>query len=342
VATKRKAPQGCIWHKESLQGAAMVNAVRVRWPLHTDNPKIARQRREATVDAAIARKFEKLGIGHRLKAPEDGAKTYTDALEALPHYFADRAVEGSTQGRYFCSLAQIDEHLSGKRLSDITGELIAEIVKARRAQGVTSATIKRDLVALSAVMNAAVAEGWIDANPVLPRLKNIKEKRGPIVLPERAHIDLVIARASGMVADIIEAAVRTGAREDELIKLRRSDIDHDRRQMTLWRRGDGGPKGGKTHLVDLVPFDGYAHLRSLPPMPSPTWSSGTATARTIRTSPPTSPPWYAAPPPGPRPAASPSVPSGSTTCATTTRSNFSSPDGTSMTCRSGWAIPPSR
>jgi integrase/recombinase XerD len=264
MATKRKAPQGCIWHKESLWGAAMVNGVRVRWPLHTDNPKIARQRREATVDAAIARKFEKLGIGHRLKAPEHGAKTYTDALEALPHYFADRAVEGSTQGRYFCSLAQIDEHLSGKRLSDITGELIAEIVKARRAQGVTSATIKRDLVALSAVMNAAVAEGWIDANPVLPRLKNIKEKRGPIVLPERAHIDLVIARASGMVADIIEAAVRTGAREDELIKLRRSDIDHDRRQMTLWRRGDGGPKGGKTRVVDLVPFDGYAHLRSLP------------------------------------------------------------------------------
>lgn len=34
--------------------------------------------------------------------------------------------------------------------------------------------------------------------------------------------------------------------------------------MTLWRRGDGGPKGGKTRVVDLIPFDGYAHLRSLP------------------------------------------------------------------------------
>jgi integrase/recombinase XerD len=264
MATKRKAPQGCIWHKESLWGAAMVNGVRVRWPLQTDNPKIARQRREATVDAAVARRFERLGLAHRIKVADDGAKTYADALEALPHYFADRAVGNSTQDRYYCSLDQIDEHLSGKRLPEITGELVGEIVKARRAQGVSSATIKRDLVALSAVMNAAVAEGWIDANPVLPRLKNIKEKRDPIVLPERAHIDLVIARAPGMVADLIEAAIRTGAREDELLKLRRQDIDHDRRQMAVRRLGKGGPKGGKTRVVDLTPFDGYGHLRALP------------------------------------------------------------------------------
>jgi integrase/recombinase XerD len=264
MAKKRKAPSGCVWHKGSLWGAAIVNGIRVRWPLGTDSPEIARQRREASIDAAVARRFEKLGLAHRIKVADDGAKTYADSLEALPHYLADRDVGVTTRRRYYCSLAQLDEHLSGKRLTEITAALIGDIVKARRATGVTSATIKRDLVALSAVMNTAVAEGWIDANPVLPRLKNIKERRDPIVLPERAHIDLVISRAPGMIADLIEAAARTGAREDELLKLRRQDVDHDRQQMTLRRVGKGGPKGGKTRVVDLVPFDAYAHLRALP------------------------------------------------------------------------------
>jgi integrase/recombinase XerD len=266
MATKRKAPKGCFWHKGSLWGAAMVNGVRVRWPLETDNPKIASQRREASVDNAIARRFEKLGLAHRIAkaASDDGAKGYADALEALPHHLDDRAVGRKTRQRYYCSLKQIDEILSGKRLTEIDGALISDIIKGRRARGVTSATIKRDLVALSAVTNAAIAEGWVDANPVLPRLKNIKERRDPIVLPDRAHIDLVMERAPGMVRDLIDAAVRTGAREDELLKLRRPDIDHDRKQMTVRRIGKGGPKGGKTRVVDLTPFGGYDHLRALP------------------------------------------------------------------------------
>jgi integrase/recombinase XerD len=264
MATKRKAPKGCIWHKGNLWGAAMVNGVRVRWPLETDNPKIASQRRQASLDNAVARRFEKLGSAHRIAkaAAADGARTYAD--EALPHHLDSRAVGAKTRQRYYCSLDQIDEFLSGKRLTEIDGALIGEIIKGRRARGVTSATIKRDLVALSAVMNAAIAEGWIDANPVLPRLKNIKEKRDPIVLPDRAHIDLVMERAPGMIRELIDAAARTGAREDELLKLRRGDIDHDRKQMTVRRIDEGGPKGGKTRVVDLTPFGGYDHLRSLP------------------------------------------------------------------------------
>jgi hypothetical protein len=58
------------------------------------------------------------------------------------------------QGGYYCGLDRFEEHLSGKRITDINATLIGDIVKARRADVVTSATIKADLVALSAVLNA--------------------------------------------------------------------------------------------------------------------------------------------------------------------------------------------
>jgi integrase/recombinase XerD len=60
---------------------------------------------------------------------------------------------------------------------------------------VTEAAIKRDLVALSCVMNFCIDEGHQEANTVLPRLKRIKERRDPIVLPRPEDVAKVIARA---------------------------------------------------------------------------------------------------------------------------------------------------
>lgn len=163
-----------------------------------------------------------------------------------------------TAQRYAVSLDQLAPFLEGKRLIDINGRLVADIIRARRADGVTHATIKRDLVALSSVINFAIDQGWLESNPVLARMKRIKEKRDPIMLPRPEDIDLVIARAPGMVKDMVRAAMALGAREDELLRARRDDIDHDRRQITLTG------KRNKRRTIDLDPFDGYDLLRSLP------------------------------------------------------------------------------
>ena len=122
----------------------------------------------------------------------------------------------------------------------------------------TNATIKRDLVALSSVLNFAIDQGWRDDNPVLPRMRRVKERRDPIVLPNPIHVDLLIARCPGMVADLVKAAIATGARQDELLKARRDQIDHDRRQLTLLG------KGNKVRVIDLDPYGGYRLLQGLP------------------------------------------------------------------------------
>ena len=147
-------------------------------------------------------------------------------------------------------------------LHEITGRLVADIVRARQSARITNATIKRDLVALSSVLNFAITQGWRDDNPTLAIMRKIKEKREPIMLPERAHVDLIVDRCPGMIADMVRVAIATGAREEELYRAHRSQVDHERRQMTLTGKGHNGAK--KIRVIDLMPFGGYDLIQSLP------------------------------------------------------------------------------
>jgi integrase/recombinase XerD len=204
-----KAPSGCYWRGNTLWGRTRIKGRLVGWSLHTSDPKIAAERRKAGKDRVIA------DVHHG-----DAKRDFVEVMELWASWIT-KQVGPRTARRYACSLDQIRPWLDGRALRDVDSRLVAEIVRARSVAGVTNATIKRDLVALSSVLNFAIDQGWRDDNPVLPRMRRIKERRDPIVLPNRIHVDLVIARCPGMVADLVRAAIATGARQDELLKARR-------------------------------------------------------------------------------------------------------------------------
>jgi integrase/recombinase XerD len=108
----------------------------------------------------------------------------------------ERAVGSKTAKRYLCSLKQLAPWLEG---------------------------------ALSSIMNFAVLQGWIDVNTVVPKLALVPERRDPILLPTDRDIALVIERAPGMVGQMVMAALKTGAREDELVRAKRVDLVHSRK-----------------------------------------------------------------------------------------------------------------
>jgi integrase/recombinase XerD len=178
-------------------------------------------------------------------------------MEGWSHWIERRA-RPKTVERYACSLDQVAPWLDGIRVSECDGRLIAEIIRGRAADGVSNATIKRDLVAVSSVINYAIDQGWLESNPVLARMRRIEERRDPIALPRPEDIALVAERAPGMVKALVRAAMATGARQDELLHARRDDVDHDRRQLTLTG------KRGKRRTIELDPFEGYDLLRALP------------------------------------------------------------------------------
>jgi integrase/recombinase XerD len=151
----------------------------------------------------------------------------------------------NTFKRYLCSLEQLGPHLEGRKLSDVNDtKLVAEIERERQ-KVVSLATVKRDLVALSSVINYAIGEGWCESNAVLPRLGRIKERRDPINLPHDDDIELVISRSPGLWPYLIRSALLTGCREDELVQATRRDHDTKRQELTVIGKGD------KRRVVDL-------------------------------------------------------------------------------------------
>ncbi|MDI1265017.1 MAG: tyrosine-type recombinase/integrase [bacterium] len=265
--SRRKAPKGCFWRDGILYGRIQTGGRDVKWSLRTDDPAVARSRRKAERDRAIAAQHY-----------GDHRRSFSEALEGWGQYIADQ-ISPKTFARYLTSLDVLEPFLQGLYVDEIDKAMIGSIVAARRdvptvpkgrKHPVTAkiATIKRDLTALSSVCDWMIDENWRDDNPVTAWLKpggrrksRLKERRDPIVLPDPSHIQMVIDRAPALFAKMIEGAVKTGARLDELVKADRAHLDRERRQLTVIG------KRNKLRVIDLVDRGedyGFDCLSSLP------------------------------------------------------------------------------
>jgi integrase/recombinase XerD len=232
---RRAVPKGCFWREGTLWGRIKIRGRDIKWSLRTDDPAVARRRRAEGATRAI-------GEAHYGEAAR---RTFAEALAAWEPHIATQ-VGPRTQQRYAVSLGQLAPHLEGAALDAVNAALIAEIIRDRRADGATNATIRRDLVALSSVMNHAIDLGWIDANPVLPRMQRLRERRDPIEMPGPDDIRRVIAAAPGPgLKALVETAWLTGCRLEELAAARRSQVDFARSQLTVIG------KGNRLRVIDL-------------------------------------------------------------------------------------------
>ena len=64
--------------------------------------------------------------------------------------------------RYLVSLKSLAVHFDGKTLDQIKSASLSEFETARRSEGVTAGTIRRDLACLSSIMTSATDWEWID------------------------------------------------------------------------------------------------------------------------------------------------------------------------------------
>jgi integrase/recombinase XerD len=241
---RRKAPPNTFWHANgTLWGRKQINGQLRRWTLRTSDVEVAKQRVEEDIARLTAAAFY-----------SDNRVRYEDIVAAWAERHITHEVGPLTARRYAVSLRQLEPMLLGKFLDEVDKAAITQIVEVRRAAGVSTATIRRDLTALASVL----AYADVDSNPALERLHRLKERRDPIVLPDEAHIRRIIARAPGRIPALVETAWRTGCRLEELVTAERTRLDHARRQLTV--RG----KGNKVRVVDLDFGGAYELLRSLP------------------------------------------------------------------------------
>jgi integrase/recombinase XerD len=251
---RRKAPKNTEWRGNTLHGRVRIKGKLKRWSLRTGDVDIAGDQVKEDIARLVAAAYS---TKSRVK--------WEDIVASWAELHIGHEVGFNTARRYATSLRQLEPYLLPLYVDEVDKEKINEIVDGRRAAGVSTATIRRDLSAVSNVLIYAD----VDENPALRKLAKLKERRDPIMLPEQEHIDRLIERAAsrtwatsdipaGPMDKIIQAAVATGCRQSELAFAERTKLDHGRRQLTV--RG----KGNKLRTIELDPFGGYEVIRKLP------------------------------------------------------------------------------
>jgi len=176
-----------------------------------------------------------------LEAIAWGDKPRRSWEEAAAKFIAEHfsSIKLGARLRYTVSMRHLNNHLAGKMLHEITSAEMSGFETKRRAEGVSTSTIRRDLACLSSLLTSAMDWEWIDANPVLPFLKQ-RGKRGlkegaprTRYLTEEEERRLIAAATSRdaklgkqtAVREAIAFAIDTGLRREELFGLMWKQVD---------------------------------------------------------------------------------------------------------------------
>lgn len=180
-----------------------------------------------------------------------GASRMTWQAAVVNYTEGDMAAVGeSTAKRYRVSLRKVDAHLQQFYLDQIGPRQISELIKARRLEGASNATINRDLTAVSRVMAAGLGKGANEHNPAKDYDRSLnRERREPIDLPTWDAVAAAIKLApTPLWARIMDFASKSGMREAEILTLEKSRVDLKRKAITLTRT--------KGRRLRVVPLDG--------------------------------------------------------------------------------------
>jgi integrase/recombinase XerD len=192
---------GVYWLRATIRGREYRESLRTR------DVKSARRLRDKRIEELGAA----LWHGER-------RHSWREAVTAWLEHVAGQ-IAPATIKRYAVSIAQCEAHLSPLDVAKIDGKVLADLIGARRKLGASPATIRRDLTAISRVLEYAEAMEWREGNPTLSKRKLLKERRDPIALPTAEAIAAMLEASSARFAALIVAARLTGCRQDELVRL---------------------------------------------------------------------------------------------------------------------------
>ncbi|MEP9376148.1 tyrosine-type recombinase/integrase [Aquabacter sp. CN5-332] len=169
---------------------------------------------------------------------------WVDAVTAWADYIKQQ-VAPRTAKRYADSLSIAGRTFNTLPIADLDKESINRFVSARRNEGITNATIRRDLQAISSLLDFCEDENWREGNPALDKMRRLKERRDPIMLPDEDDYLFVLSRLAPVYGEMLRAARATGMRQDELATAERKNFNAARASILI--RG----KGNKQRAISL-------------------------------------------------------------------------------------------
>ena len=233
----------------------------VKWvPLGSD-----RERVETVAQAkdALRRLLTKRDEG-KLPVLKQTPKLADYVAEYFRHYEAVKdAKRPATLVKERGVLALWVEHMGGTRLDKINRAQINAFMAKRQAAGISGRTVNLDVIALRNVLKKGVDDGWLNTLPTqnLRPLKWTARKRALVTADDIDRLCTAgsaakpdgapVTRNAVEFADYIRLMAYCGARRNEALRLRWSDVDWTQRQMTIG--SDGLTKNHEARVVDFNP-----------------------------------------------------------------------------------------
>lgn len=229
--------------------------------------EIRRSARTASRTAALAYEHELREEAGRIQRGGRPRATYRIAMERfLLEYLPTLKPLAAT--RYRSSARMLHSHFQGLYLDEINSRAVKAFITERRKAGKTvefkdgtikrrdilGATVRRDLACLGSMLTRAVEWDMIDANPLRGVGKlGLKESPSRIRYLSKDEYAALKSKAHKLLADIITVAVETGLRSEELLSLKREQVDAVRREIRLIETKSGIPR--------IVPLSDVAAAR---------------------------------------------------------------------------------
>jgi integrase len=223
-------PENLYWRGQTIWGSVRLGGHQYRTSLRTSDPAQAQ-----------ARYKEWSGRLERRQAGE-ADYTFKEAVVRWGQDILPNAYKPSAARRYLTSVTMLDRAFGDKMLTDITSKSISDYITLRRRE-VSNATLRRDLSALSRLLSACNAWGWMTSNPAKAFDRSLlREQPKALVIPTDAELDAVLDACSRPMAKIIRLLAETGMREMEAVNLECSAVDFELRQITLLHTKTGRPR----------------------------------------------------------------------------------------------------
>ncbi len=168
--------------------------------------------------------------------PKEDAKTFSELME---RYLTEHASRRAQSRRYGIMVTNLKRFFGNPTLTQVTPKTIVAYKNKRYADGVTPATINRELAVLKKAFNLACREWeWAKENPVcrvsMERELNTRDRW----LTEEEEHRLLAAAAPG-VRELIVFAINTGMRRGEILSLTWAGVDLTRRTVTVFKSKNG-------------------------------------------------------------------------------------------------------
>jgi site-specific recombinase XerD len=209
------------------------NGKRIQKSLGTISKKLAEQI-EAKIKAQLAEEnyFDK---------PIGANKTVAQMMERFIVEHAPK-VSSNMQLSYKTSLKNLLPYFGEMPITEVTPKKITSYKQQRRVNGVTPATINRELACLSKAFNIAFKEWeWVKENPLLKVSKEKENNERDRCLMADEEPKLLLC-SPAWLRDIVVYALNTGKRKNEILSLEWPEVDFSRRVVTVINSKNGAKR----------------------------------------------------------------------------------------------------